>query len=238
MNSGVVIVVTCLLAFCALAAAAVAWTAPRVEATLITRASDALTERKLSFARVDADGRDLIVTGEAPSLRQREEAISVVASTWGHRVVLDRMTVAAPQPASPPPPAVPQVDPATLALLACQDAVDALLDQQRFTFDFGKARLASDSAPLLARMVTAMNECPDARFEIEGHTDNKGRESVNRRISERRAKAVRRALIRRGIAEDRLLAIGYGPSRPIASNADPDGRARNRRIEVRVLRKD
>ncbi len=234
MKNGVVIVVTCLLAFCGLAAATVAWTAPRIEATLVTRATDALTERNLSFARVDADGRDLVVSGEAPSLRKREEAISVVASTWGHRVVLDRMTVAAPQPEAPPP----QVDPATLALIACQEAVNELLARQQFTFDFGKARLASDSAPLLDRLATVMNGCAIARFEIEGHTDSQGRERVNRRISEKRAEAVRRALIFRGISEDRVLAIGYGPSRPIASNADPDGRARNRRIEVRVLRKD
>ena len=240
LNSGVVIVVSCLLAFCALAATTVAWTAPSVEASLVTTAEVALEKRNLSFAKVGADGRDLVVTGEAPSLLKREEALRVVATTWGHRVIFDRMTVTAPRPPAPPPPppAAPQVPPETLALIACQETVNALLGKEQFTFEFGRARLSPDSAGLLDRLAALLNECPNARFEIEGHTDSQGSDNVNRRISKDRAEAVLRALAIRGISERRMLAIGYGSSRPIAPNNDPDGRARNRRIEMRVLRKD
>ena len=76
------------------------------------------------------------------------------------------------------------------------------------------------------------------RIRIEGHTDSTGKESFNIYLSNQRAKAVREYMISRGISADRLEAIGYGPSRPIANNKTRSGRAANRRVEFTILEQD
>jgi len=70
---------------------------------------------------------------------------------------------------------------------------------------------------------------------VAGHTDNTGSAATNRRLSLERATAVRRYLMLRGVPGDRLVAQGYGPSSPVAPNATAEGRARNRRVELRRL---
>ena len=234
-----------LLVFCGLVASALAWTVPVIEANLSTKATDALRQRNITFAHVEADGRDLVVTGEAPSELIRQQARRIVASTPGQRVVLDRMTVSTatpPSPAPPPPSAVVETATRADGLSrkdgACQDAVDALLTGTKIEFEMNSTRLTVDTEPLVDELAEVLDECPTTAFEIGGHTDSQGGEAVNRRISERRAQAVRDALVARGIAADRLEAIGYGPSKPIASNNTLSGKAQNRRIEVRVRRKD
>lgn len=243
MKTSIIIAVGGLLAFCALAAIAVAWTAPAIEATLTAEATNALKQRNLTFAKVVADGRDLVVTGEAPDARLREKAREIVDRTKGRRVVFDEMTVAALQPAALelPPSAVAtatRTDGLPPELGDCQDTLTDLLEENQVTFEFGSAELAAESDPLLDRIAETIDQCPDARFEVEGHTDASGSSTVNLRLSERRAQAVLRQLSTRGVPVSDMRAIGYGSSRPIADNTDPEGRALNRRIALRVLRKD
>ena len=73
-----------------------------------------------------------------------------------------------------------------------------------------------------------------ASVRVEGHTDSRGSVAHNTSLSDRRAKAVRRWLIEKGIAPARLSARGYGPSRPVADNATAEGRAANRRVEFHL----
>ena len=233
MNSGATIILAGLFLFCGLAAATIAWTAPAIEGKLAAEAVKALRQSNLTFADVQADGRDLIVTGEAPNIRKREEARTIVATTWGNRVVWDRMTLAPTQT-----PEQARASEAQRKLSACQNAVSTMLSERQFKFEFGSARLSATSAPLLEDIVGALAQCPQARFEVEGHTDSEGPTSVNQRLSKNRAQAVLRALAVRGLSERRMEAIGYGSSRPIADNGTREGRARNRRIELKILRKD
>ena len=74
-------------------------------------------------------------------------------------------------------------------------------------------------------------------IEISGHTDNVGDVEVNQRLSESRAKAVRAYLLKKGISGERVRAVGHGESQPIASNDTDEGKQKNRRTEVRILRK-
>jgi OOP family OmpA-OmpF porin len=76
---------------------------------------------------------------------------------------------------------------------------------------------------------------PEVRVEVAGHTDSTGSAATNVRLSEARAAAVRAYLARRGVAPDRMVARGYGSSRPVAPNATAAGRARNRRVELHRL---
>jgi outer membrane protein OmpA-like peptidoglycan-associated protein len=102
-------------------------------------------------------------------------------------------------------------------------------------FAAGSTNLTKESTPALERLLVALLADPRAQVEIVGHTDGSGDPGVNRRISRSRAEAVKGWLVRRGVAADRLIASGMGSETPLEPNTTPQGRARNRRIELRVL---
>jgi outer membrane protein OmpA-like peptidoglycan-associated protein len=79
-----------------------------------------------------------------------------------------------------------------------------------------------------------MTDNPTVRIEIGGHTDNVGKPADNLALSNNRAKAVVRYLISKGIAASRMTAKGYGETKPIADNSSEEGRAKNRRTELKV----
>jgi OmpA-OmpF porin, OOP family len=115
---------------------------------------------------------------------------------------------------------------------------DACLDIVRLRgieFDFDKSDIRPDSAVVLDVAVERLRECPDLRVRIEGHTDWIGTEQYNVGLSLRRAEAVKRYFLGKGIAADRLRTEGFGESRPIASNETREGRQRNRRVELHPL---
>jgi outer membrane protein OmpA-like peptidoglycan-associated protein len=102
-------------------------------------------------------------------------------------------------------------------------------------FDTGKATIRPESLPELDRVVEYMTHKPNLKIEISGHTDNVGDPKSNKSLSQRRADACRAYLIKKGIDQGRVQAVGYGDSRPIAANDTVDGRQRNRRIEAQEL---
>lgn len=81
-------------------------------------------------------------------------------------------------------------------------------------------------------MVEVLNEQPERRVEIEGHTDAEGADGFNMQLSRERAEQVRSYLIQRGVDASRITAVGYGETRPIADNDTVEGRANNRRVEI------
>ena len=101
----------------------------------------------------------------------------------------------------------------------------------RIPFASGKADIPPGSTPALDEVAHILNENPSLKLEIQGHTDNVGDDVLNMRLSLERAEAVRRYLIDHGISADRLVARGYGESRPTAGNGTAGGRTANRRIE-------
>jgi outer membrane protein OmpA-like peptidoglycan-associated protein len=110
--------------------------------------------------------------------------------------------------------------------------------KQQVHFATAKFRVLPDSFPLLNQVVQVLNDYPKMRVSIEGHTDSVGGEAPNLRLSQRRAEAVLDYFVSKGISPERLEAIGFGPTKPIASNKTASGRARNRRTEFRVLVRD
>jgi outer membrane protein OmpA-like peptidoglycan-associated protein len=109
-------------------------------------------------------------------------------------------------------------------------------------YDFNKASLQETSYPSLDDLVRLLNENPTMQIELSAHTDSKGTDEYNNKLSEARAQAVVDYLISKGIAKERLIAKGYGESLPVApnTNADgtdnPEGRQLNRRTEFKVLK--
>jgi outer membrane protein OmpA-like peptidoglycan-associated protein len=102
-------------------------------------------------------------------------------------------------------------------------------------FESGSAALTPDSYSVLDEVVRSLQAYPEVRVEIRGHTDSQGPASFNLELSQRRADSVRQYLVNAGIDPSRLVAIGVGEEEPVASNANPEGRLQNRRIEFRRL---
>jgi OmpA-OmpF porin, OOP family len=99
-------------------------------------------------------------------------------------------------------------------------------------FDTGQATLKPGAELAMNRLATFLSASPQTRVLIEGHTDSVGSEEYNEVLSERRARAVATQLISRGISADQLQTAGRGKGYPVASNATPEGRQQNRRVEI------
>ncbi len=99
------------------------------------------------------------------------------------------------------------------------------------TFDVGKSTIKPESMGEINRIVQLMNENPDLKFSVEGHTDSTGNANSNQTLSEARSQAIVAKLVEMGIAADRLTAVGKGQNNPIADNGTDEGRAKNRRVE-------
>jgi len=123
----------------------------------------------------------------------------------------------------------------------CPDGIPSDIEQFEGTlegvnFDFGKDTLRPESKAKLDTAVDIMTKHSSVRVEISGHTDSVGGRDANMDLSQRRADAVKRYLVEKGIAADRIETRGAGPDEPIDSNKSDSGRAKNRRIEFKVLR--
>jgi OOP family OmpA-OmpF porin len=102
-------------------------------------------------------------------------------------------------------------------------------------FETGTAEIKPASFPLLDEVVGVMTDGPDLRIAVHGHTDSRGSAAYNKDLSLRRARAVVKYLMDKGISPSRLEAQGFGPDKPIASNDTDVGRAANRRVEFKIL---
>jgi OOP family OmpA-OmpF porin len=99
-------------------------------------------------------------------------------------------------------------------------------------FETAKATILPDSETVLAEVAKMLQQNPDVKVSIEGHTDNVGSAAANQTLSEKRAQAVVAWLSSHGIEGSRLKAKGWGASKPVDDNATEDGRAKNRRVEL------
>ncbi len=146
---------------------------------------------------------------------------------------------------TPPPEQTTVPPPATVEAVASPKAVEVIISKceermrvgSDFLFDFDRADVRPEADPALAELSQRI-AAARKRATVEGHTDGIGAESYNQRLSERRAEAVRVALLGRGAADQAMVTHGFGKSRPIAPNQNPDGsdnpdgRQKNRRVEV------
>jgi OOP family OmpA-OmpF porin len=186
-----------------------------IENDLGTRVTDEVRKQDLFWTSVEARGQSIWLSGAAPDYQSRKQAGELAFAVWGVVDVVNDIAI------------IGQAG-------TCQQEIDDLLKDQRVVFRTGRAELAESSYPMLGMVASIARAC-ETRLEIAGHTDSAGDASVNQKLSERRADAVRKYLVQSGVDPERLKATGYGESQPVAENQSEAGRRANRRIEFRVL---
>jgi OOP family OmpA-OmpF porin len=102
-------------------------------------------------------------------------------------------------------------------------------------FDIGKATIRPESYAILDEVVDVLDKNPELEIEIQGHTDSTGSAEMNLRLSQNRAASVLEYFVSKGIERTRLSCRGFGMEKPIASNATAEGRAKNRRVELKPV---
>jgi OOP family OmpA-OmpF porin len=102
-------------------------------------------------------------------------------------------------------------------------------------FENNSSELTPDSTESLDKAVAAMGKYGELKIEIQAYSDSMGDAAYNQALSEKRANSVRDYMISEGVAADRLTAKGYGEANPIASNSTREGRAKNRRVELKII---
>jgi OOP family OmpA-OmpF porin len=141
----------------------------------------------------------------------------------------------APSATETPPPAptsAPTPTPST-----AQVKGDSVQIPGNIVFDTGKATLkeGAGSEVVLQQLKSFLDQNPQVtKLRVEGHTDNVGQPAANEELSGQRALTIKKYLIDQGIAKDRLLAVGFGQTKPVADNATEAGRAQNRRTEFKI----
>jgi OOP family OmpA-OmpF porin len=178
-------------------------------------AAEVANSQNLFWAAVEPSGLDIVLSGAAPDEAARARVGDLVARVSGVETVDNRIEVVGD-------------------LGGCQLEIDRLLGDSRITFKRGKAELLDASYPTLVRLAGIARRC-NGRLEVASHTDAEGDAGINLKLSQRRADAVRKYLVQRGVHPRALDATGYGETQPIADNGTKSGRKTNQRVEIRVL---
>jgi OmpA-OmpF porin, OOP family len=169
----------------------------------------------ITRGQLKVDGTNVSLRGDVANEAQRQQiATDIAASLDQTYVVNNGLRVAASE----------------------QGVLDAALANRIIEFESGKATLTESGKEILDQMAAALMKLKGVRVEVIGHTDNAGSRAGNLSLSQARAEAVKAYVAGRGINGEQIAVSGEGPDRPVADNRTADGRARNRRIEFKVVR--
>jgi outer membrane protein OmpA-like peptidoglycan-associated protein len=202
-----------------------------IRADSVQRAAQARAD---SVARAERARADSIARGEQARADSIQRAEQARADSLRKAAVQDSLRAA--QKA--------QEDSIRLAQRAGQvDSIQIrlMLERQRnlilqgVTFETNSSRLTLNARKVLDLVAQSLTEHPEAKIEVGGYTDSQGSAAYNQRLSLARARAVRTYLSGRGVAAGQLVAVGYGETQPVASNSTAEGRAQNRRVELRRI---
>lgn len=209
-----------------------------IESDLVYRAEAALQGAGLGMVQVAAEGRDLRLKGRLSSASQEANAISLVEDVWGVRIVKNQLQIKLPplQASANPAPLSSLLQEPSPAAQPCGDLKNALKGASgRILFLKNSIQLSKSDRLILESLAKDLKRCPNTSFQVQGHTDSRGKAQHNRALSESRARVVVAELKRLGVKVKRAEAKGYGESQPIASNKNAAGRSKNRRIDFKLL---
>ena len=170
--------------------------------------------KMISRGQLKIDGNNVSLRGDVSNEAQRQQIAGDIAASLNPTYTVNNgLRVAASE----------------------QSVLDAALANRIIEFESGKAALTQSGMTILDQMSEALKKLHGIKVEVIGHTDNAGSRAGNLSLSQARAEAVKTYVAARGIAADSIAVSGEGPDRPVADNRTPDGRARNRRIEFKVV---
>lgn len=172
--------------------------------------------QQVSGGQIEIKGNAVRVGGQVGNEAQRQQLISALATRLNNSYSVDGSGLRAGGGAQ-------------------QVLLDQALADRIIEFQSGSATLTASGSAILDQMAAAMRPLGSTRVQVIGHTDSLGAHDRNVALSLARAAAVKTYLQQRGVATGNLSVLGLGPDQPVADNATVDGRARNRRIEFRVL---
>ena len=215
--------------------------AKRVKQTLASYAITGLT--------IEADGRELRLSGEISRHIDPDHVAKIARQVWGVRTVEVDALRQRSSMLDADDPLSPRFDASRIVRLGgdlsnpmdagtCQRTMARLAAAASVRFEAGGASPMLESYPVLNDLASVAYQCPQATIVIGGHTDASGDRDANLRLSQARAEAVERFFYLAGIPAQRMQIIAYGDSQPVAGNATAEGRAANRRItfDVRPVR--
>ncbi len=189
-------------------------TAPANWSQYVQQVISSSSIRQVSKGQLVVRGNDIELAGEVPSEAHRlQVAADVSAALNPTYVVRNGLSVAT-------------VD---------QSMLDAALANRIIEFEPTSATLRPQGQAILNEMAAALRQLGGKRVQVIGHTDATGDRATNILLSQARAEAVRTYLLNAGVTPNSISTAGLGPDQPLATNATPEGRARNRRIEFRLL---
>ena len=171
--------------------------------------------RLVKGGQLKVEGNSVSLRGDVASEAQRQQIASDIAASLNPTYTVNNgLRVAASE----------------------QGVLDAALADRIIEFESGKAALTPAGVAVLDGMTAALKKLNGVRVEVIGHTDNAGSRAGNLSLSQARAEAVRAYVVGQGIAQGSISVSGEGPDRPVADNRTPEGKARNRRIEFKVVK--
>lgn len=217
-----------------------------IENDLVQRVGQALGSYAITDILIEAEGRDLYLSGEISPTMTPEYVAGVARSVWGARAVDVSALARRTSQIDKDDPLNPRFDPGKIVRLGgdlsnpmsagvCQRTMARLAAVSSVHFEAGGASPMLASYPLLNDLATVAYQCPETRIIIGGHTDSDGDREFKLRLSQARAGAVEHFFHLAGIRAERMQVIAYGDSRPVANNATAEGRAANRRITFEVI---
>lgn len=172
--------------------------------------------QQVSAGKLEINGNAIRVSGQIANEAQRQELVSALATRLNTSYSVDGRGLRAGGGAK-------------------QNVLDQALANRIIEFQSGSATLTAVGTGILDQMAAAMRQIGNARVQVTGHTDSLGARERNVALSMARAAAVKAYLEQHGVVASNLSVQGLGPDQPVADNATVEGRARNRRIEFRVL---
>jgi OOP family OmpA-OmpF porin len=147
------------------------------------------------------------------------------------------MSVGGDLPAPPPPPPPPEPPPEPPKRVELKQ--DKIQINEKVQFEYNSSKILEESHSLLDEVASVIKENDFIKkIQVEGHASSEGADDYNMRLSDARAKAVREYLVGAGVPADKLVAKGFGETKPIVSNDTEEGREQNRRVEFNILEQD
>ncbi len=168
----------------------------------------------ISKGQLKVDGTNISLRGDVANEAQRQQIASDIASSLNPSYIVNN---------------------GLRVVVSEQSVLDAALANRIIEFESGKATLTESGQAILDQMSAALQKLKDKKVEVIGHTDNAGSRAHNLALSQARAEAVKTYVSAKGVVAANISVSGEGPDRPVADNANPEGRARNRRIEFKVV---